>query len=133
MWASIDLVSAMEHSWYTGQIGHPNAARISVSLLPGKVLLAMLFKAVALSMLLAALLGLPASASDPSVAVETFDAERAWDGFRNRLVPPRPGLVHQDFGHRSTNYAGGQRPGEIGGFVQRSSTAAWYAEHLPNS
>ena len=33
----------------------------------------------------------------------------------------------QDFGHRSTNRAGGRATGEVGGVVQRSSDAAFYA------
>src|SRR5687768_11368041 len=41
-----------------------------------------------------------------------------WEGYRNRLVPePRP-VTRQDFGHRD---------GKIGGWIQRSTTPAWYA------
>ena len=68
-----------------------------------------------------------ARAQQPRVVRETFAANPAWEGFRNRLAPERPRVVHQDFGYRSTNRAGGTRAGEIGGFVQRSPTAAWYA------
>jgi hypothetical protein len=68
-----------------------------------------------------------ARADEPRVVREAFAADPAWEGFRNRLAPARPPVVRQDFGYRATNRAGGARAGEIGGFVQRSPTAAWYA------
>lgn len=61
------------------------------------------------------------------VKLESFDADPAWEGFRNRLLPPRPQTVRQDFGYRTTSHAGGERAGEIGGFVQRAPIAAVYA------
>jgi hypothetical protein len=69
----------------------------------------------------------PAGAAEPRVVRETFSADPGWDGFRNRLAPEKRPLVRQDFGYRATNHAGGSRAGEIGGFVQRSPTAAYYA------
>jgi hypothetical protein len=44
-----------------------------------------------------------------------------WDGFRNRLVPDPPPVTRQDFGWRE---------GCIGGWVQRSTTPAWYAKAI---
>jgi hypothetical protein len=56
-----------------------------------------------------------------------FDADPKWDGFRNRLQQQRPQQAEQNFGYRTTNRAGGRATGEIGGVVQRSSDAAFYA------
>ena len=61
------------------------------------------------------------------VRAQSFDADPGWDGFRNRLQPTRPHVVRQAFGRRPTNKAGGKRPGEAGGWVQRSITPASYA------
>jgi hypothetical protein len=36
-------------------------------------------------------------------------------------------MTRQAFGHSRTRRAGGRTPGEIGGFIQRSVTPAWYA------
>jgi hypothetical protein len=68
-----------------------------------------------------------AVAQDPRVQRESFAADPAWDGFRNRLAPEVPMRVKQDFGFRPSHHAGGARAGEIGGFVQRAPTAAYYA------
>ncbi len=62
---------------------------------------------------------------------ESFDAEPDWESYRNRLVPNPAPMTRQDFGYRSTTkYAGGIRPGEIGGWVQRSTTPAYYAKQI---
>src|SRR4051812_16390434 len=42
-----------------------------------------------------------------------------WDGYRNRLVPDPAPITRQDFGYRD---------GKIGGWIQRSTTPAWYAK-----
>ena len=42
-----------------------------------------------------------------------------WEGYRNRLVPEQPPITRQDFGYRDDR---------IGGWVQRSTTPAWYAK-----
>jgi hypothetical protein len=59
----------------------------------------------------------------PAIAVlclALLDAHAdAWEGFRNRLVPEPPPMTRQDFGYRE---------GRIGGWVQRSTTPAWYAK-----
>ena len=47
------------------------------------------------------------------------EAAIQWEGYRNRLVPEPPPITHQDFGYRD---------GRIGGWVQRSTTPAWYAK-----
>ena len=63
------------------------------------------------------------AAEPASVVRDAFASEPAWEGFRNRLAPERTWTVRQDFGYRQTNRAGGQRAGEIGGFVQRHAHA----------
>jgi hypothetical protein len=70
-----------------------------------------------------------ATAADrpPGLRRQSFDADPNWDGFRNRLTPAKPHVVRQQFGYRPTNKAGGKRPGEIGGWVQRSIAPAYYA------
>src|SRR5262245_63567826 len=84
-----------------------------------------------LSVLTLVALALPLAesrAAEPRQATaEAFDVDPRWDGFRNRLKPERPQRSVQNFGHRSTNRAGGNATGEIGGVVQRSSDPAFYA------
>lgn len=46
-------------------------------------------------------------------------AAQQWEGYRNRLVPEPPPRTRQDFGFRD---------GRIGGWIQRSTTPAWYAK-----
>ena len=58
----------------------------------------------------------------------TFDADPGWDGFQHQLVPVPSRKTRQDFGYRPSRFAGGRRAGEVGGWVQRSSTPAWYAK-----
>lgn len=64
---------------------------------------------------------------DSRAVREAFAADPGWDGFRNRLAPEVPRQVKQDFGFRRSRHAGGAREGEIGGFVQRTPTPAYYA------
>ena len=72
-----------------------------------------------------------ALALEPTVVVsERFDADPAWEGFRNRLLPESLPITRQDFGFRDSNHAGGKRRGEIGGRVQRSTTPAYYAKAI---
>src|SRR5688500_2857146 len=70
-----------------------------------------------------------ATAADPPPALrrQSFDSDPNWDAFRSRLTPAKPHVVRQQFGYRPTNKAGGKRPGEIGGWVQRSIAPAYYA------
>ena len=58
--------------------------------------------------------------------LESFDADPQWEGFRNRLVPNPPQVTRQSFGYRRSQEAGGAGKGEIGGWIQRSTTPAWY-------
>jgi hypothetical protein len=46
---------------------------------------------------------------------------QSWEGYRNRLVPEPPPVTRQSFGYRE---------GRIGGWVQRSTTPAWYARGI---
>src|SRR3954471_19973714 len=62
---------------------------------------------------------------------QDFTADPCWEGHRNRLVPDPAPVTRQDFGHRPTRHAGGRRPGEVGGRIQRASTPAWYARAIP--
>jgi hypothetical protein len=61
---------------------------------------------------------------------QAFESDPLWDGFRNHLAPEHPRIVRQDFGYRRTAHAGGAAAGEIGGFVQRSPTPAYYAKSI---
>src|SRR4051794_9358259 len=72
-------------------------------------------------------LGASRAAEPRRATAAAFDVDPHWDGFRNRLKQERPQRSVQDFGHRSTNRAGGRATGEVGGVVQRSSDAAFYA------
>lgn len=60
-----------------------------------------------------------------------FASDPGWEGHRNRLVPDPAPVTRQDFGHRATNHARGKEPGEIGGWVQRSATPAFYGKVIP--
>ncbi len=60
-------------------------------------------------------------------AVRHFDADPQWDGFRNRLEQQQPQQAEQKFGYQTSSRAGGAAAGEIGGVIQRSSEAAFYA------
>ncbi|WP_428938194.1 hypothetical protein [Fontivita pretiosa] len=62
---------------------------------------------------------------------QDFSTDPGWEGFRNRLVPVPAKITRQDFGWRDTNHAKGVRPGEIGGWIQRSVTPAYYAMPIP--
>lgn len=72
-------------------------------------------------------LGASWAAEPRQETAQAFDSDPRWDGFHNRLGQKRPQQSVQDFGYRSTNQAGGKAAGEIGGHVQRSSEAAFYA------
>lgn len=71
---------------------------------------------------------LPLWAAEPArLAAESFDTDPEWDTFRNRLKQEQPQRAEQKFGYQPTNRAGGAAAGEVGGVVQRSSDAAFYA------
>lgn len=56
-----------------------------------------------------------------------FSISPDWEPLRNRLPPDEPRITRQEFGYRTTQRAGGKKPGEIGGYIQRSATPATYA------
>ena len=60
-----------------------------------------------------------------------FGRDPKWEGFRNRLLPDFRPTVRQDFGYSRTNYAGGQRRGEIGGLIHRAQPRAYFAKAIP--
>ena len=62
---------------------------------------------------------------------QDFAADPGWEGYRNRLLPEPAPVTRQEFGHRPTRHAGGERPGEVGGLIRRSATPAWYAKVIP--
>jgi hypothetical protein len=60
-----------------------------------------------------------------------FSSDPRWQSHRTRLLGERePRMTRQAFGHSRTRHAGGEPPGEIGGFIQRSVTPAWYAARI---
>ena len=70
----------------------------------------------------------PARGDDPAgVARQNFSKDPGWDALNNHLLPDPLPVTRQHFGWRDTNHAGGKSKGEIGGRVQRSRTAAYYA------
>ena len=53
-----------------------------------------------------------------------------WESHRNRLLPDPLPTTKQQFGYSLTQNTGA-KPGEIGGWVQRSVTPAYYAKTIP--
>ncbi len=70
-----------------------------------------------------------ATGSMPAMKTESFDRDPGWEGFNNRVTPERIPTVTQDFGYRTSNFAGKDK-GESGGTVWRSSTRASYAAKI---
>jgi hypothetical protein len=70
------------------------------------------------------------SAAEPQLVQQSFDHDPVWEGFRNRLLPEQLPLARQKFGYRSTNHAGGEKAGEIGGIIQRAARRAYYAARI---
>jgi hypothetical protein len=66
----------------------------------------------------------PALAQDSSRRFEDFSADPQWESFRSRLLPNPIPITRQDFGWRKSERNGH----EIGGWVQRSLTPAWFAK-----
>ena len=79
-----------------------------------------------------ALCSLPATQPSSSAlqTSEDFSAEPEWEGRLNHNVPVDPPIVTQDFGYSQTNNADGISSGELGGQLERSTIAAWYAEPI---
>jgi hypothetical protein len=81
--------------------------------------------------LLISQLELAACAAEPLVQRKvSFAEDPRWEGFRNRLLPDPLPVVKQEFGYRTSQLAGGEAAGEIGGRVHRSITPAWYARPI---
>ncbi|HEV8606743.1 MAG TPA: hypothetical protein VGQ99_15315 [Tepidisphaeraceae bacterium] len=81
------------------------------------------FLSISLLLLLSA-----APANKENLKTLDFSTDPGWDQYRNHLIPNPPPKTKQDFGYRTSNKAGGQKPGEIGGRAQRSATPASYAK-----
>ncbi len=62
--------------------------------------------------------------------ISTFDADPGWEGFRNRLLPATLPITRQHFGYQPGQRAGGARPGEIGGAIERSIVPAYYGMRI---
>jgi hypothetical protein len=60
-----------------------------------------------------------------------FASDPGWDGHRNHELPNPLPITRQNFGWSGTQHAGGKAAGEIGGWIQRSITPAWYARAIP--
>lgn len=67
--------------------------------------------------------------ADSDLEKQSFDAKPDWEGHHNRLVPDRAPITRQDFGYSATRHAGGEA-GEIGGWINRSSTPASYTKAI---
>ncbi len=81
---------------------------------------------------LCVVLTLPAAAAEPPAATvkrETFDRDPQWEAVRNRQLPDKLPQVTQDFGYRTTNFAG-RTAGELGGRVSRAFEPAYYAAEI---
>lgn len=62
----------------------------------------------------------------------SFGSDPKWESERSRLLDTRPRpSVRQAFGYSRSRRAGGRATGEIGGWIQRSVTPAWYALRVP--
>jgi hypothetical protein len=63
---------------------------------------------------------------------ESFDRDPNWLGVNNRIAQERqPIAIRQDFGFSAkTSHAGGDMPGEIGGFVTPAGEAAFYGKDI---
>jgi hypothetical protein len=62
---------------------------------------------------------------------QDFRVDPGWESFRSHLIPNPVPIVRQGFGYRATTHAGGAQPGEVGGWIQRSITPAYYAKAIP--
>jgi len=66
----------------------------------------------------------------PMLKTQTFCSDPGWDALNNQLSPPAVRTVTQNFGYRTSNYAGAGA-GEIGGIVDRSPLeTSYYAKIL---
>jgi hypothetical protein len=63
----------------------------------------------------------------PGLKHESFDHDPHWDTRNNQITPKRVVTVTQDFGYRTTHFAG-TNAGEMGGTVTRAFVPAFYAD-----
>ncbi len=68
-------------------------------------------------------------ASKSALKSESFDRDPGWESYNSRVAPDHNPMVTQDFGFRTSNYAG-KSPGEMGGRVTRASEPAFYADRI---
>src|SRR5438552_3682108 len=59
---------------------------------------------------------------------EHFDAEPGWESHRSQLKPDRPRMTRQDFGPHRGNHFSATAGREVGGWIQRSATPAFFAK-----
>jgi hypothetical protein len=62
---------------------------------------------------------------------QKFDRDPGWDGRNHRATTPEPQEIRQEFGYGATRHAGGESPGEIGGFLTPAAEPAYYAKRIP--
>src|SRR5690242_16939363 len=73
-----------------------------------------------------------ARGDDPSkmqLKSEHFDKDPGWEAHNNRIAPKNPRRIKQNFGYSATNFAG-EKPGEIGGRVERGSVGMSFVEKI---
>jgi hypothetical protein len=70
------------------------------------------------------------AAQDASLRREDFSTDPFWESYRSRLLPNPLPITRQDFGWRNVQQADGAH-NEIGGWIQRSLTPAWFAKIIP--
>ncbi len=59
---------------------------------------------------------------------ETFERDPGWEGVNNRSArKAQPATIRQDFGYSETKNAGGNKVGEMGGFISPAGEIAYYA------
>ncbi|MCB9767445.1 MAG: hypothetical protein H6752_04555 [Candidatus Omnitrophica bacterium] len=63
--------------------------------------------------------------------VLSFDRDPGWERYGKNADDLPSRTMHQDFGWRPSNHAGGESPGEIGGVISRSLTRACYWVEIP--
>jgi hypothetical protein len=67
-------------------------------------------------------------AADSALRSEDFTTDPRWESYRSRLLPNPVPITLQDFGWRALPQS---EAGEIGGWIQRSLTPAWFAKVIP--
>jgi hypothetical protein len=64
---------------------------------------------------------------------ENFDRDPGWVSHNSRSASPPPQEVRQEFGYSPSRHAGGDEPGELGGFINPAAEAAYYAKSIPTA